>query len=317
MILDNAIILICSMMRTFEKKKIENAIEIENEEDEEYRVRSAVVTTIACCRAKDGQSPTPVLSILEEILQGEDESVMTNLVTLEESKLIKRKKLRKTVQHQAALNEDDAIVYTERNLSEEISELAYVSSSLIAETLLALCYINASPRLIEDPATGRASQSKANHPVIPLMQACYRWLQWDLYKEDIRLEAEMMNMTGVGKSSTIAPCAITAFCALTILRQVTTDSDADSTNLSDKKKKRKSESISRMIDDATSVQYYVDIFDARPFRADATRAAAAQAITCLCCAVNRNDDGEDPIGLLTALEFLLSRILGELNKTEI
>ena len=292
--------------------EIENAIEIENEEDEEYRIRSSVVTAIACCRAKDGQSPPLVLTILEEILQGEDESVMRNLVTLEESRLIEKKKIRKFTEKQELTNQDDQIVNTERNLYDEIADLPYVSSSLIGETLLALCYVNASPRLIEDPATGKAFQSKANHPVIPLMQACYRWLQWDLYKEDIRLESEMLNMTGIGSNSTIAPCAITGLCALALLRQVTTDVDADITNTSEKGKKRKNENISKMIDDATSVQYYVEIFDARPIRADATRAAAAQAITCLCCAVNRTDNNdEDPLGLLTALEFLLSRILGK------
>lgn len=292
------------------EEEIENAIEIENEEDEEYRVRSAVVTAIACCRAKDGQSPPLVLSILEEILQGEDESVMTNLVTLEEGKLIEKKKMRKDVEQLKSMHED-GIMNVERNLCEEIKELPYVSSSLIGETLLSLCYVNASPRLIEDPATGKASQSKANHPVTPLMQACYRWLQWDLYKEDIRLEADMENMTGVGKSSTIAPCAITGLFSLALLRQVTTDVDADGTNTTDNNKKRKYESVYKMINDATSVQYYMDIFDARPIRAETTRAAAAQAITCLCCAVNRIDNGEDPTGLLKALEFLLSRILGE------
>ena len=280
---------------------IENAIEIEQEEDEEYRVRSAVITAIACCRAKDGQSPPLVLSILEKILKNEDESVMENLVTMEEGRLVEKKKMRKTVEQQESLNGEDAIAYAERNLCEEIVDLPYVSSSLIGETLLSLCYVNASPRLIEDPATGKASQSTANHPVIPLMQACHDWLQWDLYKEDIRLEAEMTNMTSVGKSSIIAPCAITALCSLGLLRQVTTDLDADITNTGDKSKKRKNESVIRLIDDATRVQFYIDIFDARPIRADATRAAAAQAITCLCCAMNRTDNGEDPTGLLKAL----------------
>lgn len=290
------------------------AIDIEQEEDEEYRVRSAVVTAIACCRAKDGETPVRVLSTLEEILQGEDESVIRNLVSLEEAQLIeKKKKIRKKVYQNESFYEEDAIVYEERNLRDEIIELPYSSSSLIGETLLSLCYVNARPRLIEDPTTGKASQSKANHPVIPLMHACYRWLQWDLYKENIRLEDEMVNMTGIGKCSNIAPCAITGLCSLALLRQVTTDSDADNMNTSnDRSKKRKNESISKMVDDATSVQYYIEIFNARPIRSDATRAAAAQAITCLCCAVDRTENrDEDPTGLLKALNFLLDSILGK------
>ncbi len=291
---------------------IVSAIEIEQEEDEEYRVRSAVVTAIACCRAKDGQSPPLVLSFLEEILQGEDESVVNNLVTLEEARLIEKKKLRRKIEQQESLAAEDGIVNVERNLYEELHDLPFVSSSLIAETLLSLCHVNASPRLIEDPATGRVSQSKANHPIIPLMQVCYRWLQWDLYKEDIRLEIETVNMTGHGKSSAIAPSAITALFSMGLLRQVTTDSDADTTLNVDNTKKRKNESISKMIDDATSVQYYMDIFNARPLRTDAIRAAAAQAITCLCCAVDRNDNGgDDATGLLKALNFLLNSILGK------
>ena len=293
------------------KEVIESAIEIEQEEDEEYRVRAAVVTAIACCRAKDGQSPPLVLSILEDILQGEDENVITNQVTLEEGQLIERKKIRKKLDEMNSCEDEDAIVYAERNLCDEMTELPYSSSSLIGQTLLSVCYVNASPRLIEDPATGKASQSKANHPVIPLMQACHRWLQWDLYKEDIRLVDQMATKTGIGRNSIIAPCAITGLCSLALLRQVTTDSDADSTNVGDKNKKRTNESISKMIDDATSVEYYMEIFDTRPVRADATRAAAAQAITCLCCAVDRLDDGNDPTGLLSALEFLLDRILGK------
>jgi hypothetical protein len=291
---------------------IESAIEIEQEEDEEYRVRSAVITAIACCRAKDGQSPPLVLSFLEEILQGEDDSVVSNLVTLEEGQLIEKKKIRKKIEQQEVLAAEDGLVNVERNLNEELYDLPYASSSLIAETLLSLCHVNASPRLIEDPTTGKVSQSKANHPIIPLMQACYRWLQWALYKEDIRLEVETVNMTGVGKSSAIAPSAITALYSMGLLRQVTTDSDADTTLNVDSTKKRKNESISKMIDDATSVQYYMDIFNARPFRTDAIRAAAAQAITCLCCAVDRNGNGGDnPTGLLKALNFLLNSVLGK------
>ena len=297
------------------KEVIERAIEIEPEEDEEYRVRSSVVIAIACCRAKDGQTPPLVLSFLEEILQGDDDCAVTNLLTLEEGQLIRKKKAPKIHEQEESLTGEDTMVIAERNLFEEINDIPYTTSSLIAETLLSLCYINASPSLIEDPTTGKISQSKANHPVIPLMQLCYRWLQWDLYKEDIRLESEMANKTGIGKFSVIAPCAITGLCSLALLRQVTTDSDTDTAKLTDTNKKRMQESISRMIDDATSVQYYIDIFNARPIRSDAIRAAAAQAITCLCCAVDRNETDDDARGLLKALQFLLECILGKFKET--
>ena len=293
------------------ERVVESAISVEKEEDEEHRVRSAAITAIACCRAKDGQTPPLVLRMLEEILAGGDEAVIMNQMSLEENRLIEKKKLRKTLDDQDISNDEDAMVYTERDLYEEIEELPYSSAFLIGETLLSVCYVNASPKLIEDPTTGKASQSRAHHPVIPLMQACYRWLQWDLYKEDVWLEDEMINMTGMGRNSIIASCAITALYSLALLRQITTDSDADVTHNADKSKKRKSDAVHKMIDDATSVQYYIDIFDAKPFRADSTRVAAAQAITCLCCAVDRNDDGVDATGLLKALNFLLNRILGE------
>jgi len=286
---------------------IENAIEIEQEEDEEYRVRSAVITAIASCRAKDGQSPVLVISILEKILQCQDESVTTNLVSLEESRLIEKKKKRKTVTSQQIL--DDNAVYSERNLRDEFKDLPYVSSSLIAETLLSLCYVNASPNVIEDPTTGKHIQSKAKHPVIPLMEACQRWLEWDLYKEDIQCEDEVVNMTGIGRNSVIAPNAITGLCSLALLRQVTTDADTDNTDKTEPSNKRKIDRVAEMIQNVTSAQYYIDIFDSTPVRADTTRAAAAQAVTCLCCAADRIPNDRDSIGLLTALEFLLERIL--------
>ncbi len=301
------------------ERVVENAINVEKEEDEEHRVRAAAITAIACCRAKDGQTPLLVLRMLEDILQSEDDAVVMNQMSLEENRLIERKKVRKTVEEPEISKGEDAIVYTERNLYQEIEDLPYSSASLIGDTLLSVCYVNASPKVIEDPTTGKASQYKGHHPVIPLMQACYRWLQWDMYKEDVWLEAEMNNMTGIGRNSIIASCAITGLCCLALLRQITTDSDADATYNSDKSKKRKkSDQIYKMIDEATSVQYYIDIFDTKPFRADSTRIAAAQSVVSLCCAVDRNDHGgEEATGLLKALNFLLSRILGMLLMTNI
>ena len=64
-----------------------------------------------------------------------------------------------------------------------------------------------------------------------------------------------------------------------------------------------------MVTKATSTQYYLEILDSNPQKSDGTRAAAAQAIACLCCAADRNEE-QEAVGLLTALELLLERILG-------
>ena len=65
-----------------------------------------------------------------------------------------------------------------------------------------------------------------------------------------------------------------------------------------------------MVTKATSTQYYLEILDSNPQKSDGTRAAAAQAIApCLCCAAGRNEE-QEAVGLLTALELLLERILG-------
>jgi hypothetical protein len=62
----------------------------------------------------------------------------------------------------------------------------------------------------------------------------------------------------------------------------------------------------------STAQFYVDIFDTEPQRNDLTRAACAQAIVCVCCAADRFEkESVQPVGLLTALEFLLDRIIGK------
>ncbi len=285
---------------------INDSVSIEREEDEEYRVRSAVVTAIATIRAKDGLTPTSVIKVLEKILQGNDESISVNWESIEEGRCIREKRQKRKSQEGREDHKYDATM--EKWIS-DISELPYQCSSLIADALLALCYINARPDLVDDPVTGKQVQSKAKHPCVPLMEICYRWLEWDLYKETLRIENEMEKMSISGRS-VIAPCAITALCSLALLRQCTTDSSVDKSSHANRGQASKSEQ-SKIIDDASNPQFYIDIFDSRPPRNDAIRAAAAQAVLCLCCAIDRTEHPE-PVGLLNGLEFTLKRMLGKL-----
>lgn len=287
---------------------IEHCHSIEKEEDEEYRVRSAVVTAIASIRARDGATPPIVLDVLSKILQGDDESGSIKLESIEEERFIRKKRRRKDAEDS---NENDSSLYTDEQLYfEGIEELPYSSTSLIADAILALCYINARPELVDDPMTGKQVQSSADHPCIPLMKSCFRWLQWDLYKETIQIETEMKQLSSIGRNSTIAPCAITALYSLVLLRQSTTDSAVSLRKSAETiAQKRKREQDIEFIEKVTTTDFYIQIFDDIPLRPDSTRSAAAQAILCLCCAGDRNNASEEPIGLLTGLEFILERIL--------
>ena len=288
---------------------IEQAHSIEKEEDEEYRVRSSVITAIASIRAKDGLTPPLVLDVLHKILQAVDELGPVPIQSVDEDRLIRNKKQRRH-------KDDDTYSPPEKlaqqRLFEDIKEIPYSSSSLIADSLLALCYINSRPDLVDDPVTGKQIQSNADHPCIPLMESCFRWLQWDLYKETINIESQMKQLSPTGRTSSIAPCAITALYSLALLRQSTTDSIVDSMAKKSEPgtQKRKREAITNLIETASTTDFYVEIFDARPARPDTTRAAAAQAILCLCCASDR-DNVDEPVGLLSGLEFALERMLGK------
>ena len=97
---------------------IEHAYSTEREEDEEYRVRSAVVTAIASVRAMDGMSPPLVLDVLHKILQSDDESSPVTLNNIEEERLIHNKKRRKEnndesiIQHKPARSSQFAKCYS-------------------------------------------------------------------------------------------------------------------------------------------------------------------------------------------------------------
>lgn len=289
---------------------LEEADEVEVEEDEEYRVRSAVITAIASVRAKDGMTPSSSLQFLETILDAVDAEMVGNLVSPDEEVYLEKRR-RKIDTEEKRENEDES-----NDLNDgTISSMPYVSSMLVADALLALCHVNVSPTLITDPSTGKPVQSTAEHPATKLMETCRRWLDWELYRENIRSEIETESRTGISGTcyETVAACAITALSSLAILRQSTTDRQdepnieaaANSSTMTSEEKYRREK-----LDEAATAPFYMSIFDHKPLRSDVTRAACAQAIACICCAADRfENESKKPTGLLTALEFILERIV--------
>lgn len=289
------------------KGAIEFADEVEIEEDEEYRVRSACVTAIASIRAQDGMTPNAVLEFLEEVLLSDDKAAVGSLLLPEEEEQLKKK------QDQAL---DDEVLYNRRIIGpndEDVSNLPYVSVSLVADALLALCCINVRPQCDFEPTTGRRSTTKSDHPILPLMKLCLGWLDWDLERIRLRGRTNKADVCGIGDAcfNSVAPCAITALCQMALLKQITTPAPVpggdDDSMFASRRKLEGNE-----LDKATTSQFYIDIFDDKLVRSDAIRAAAAQSVVCLCLAIDRNDDTKkEPLGLLTSLEFILDRILGK------
>jgi len=301
---------------------IEVADAIQFEEDEEYRVRSAVVTAIASIRAKDGRTPPAAIRFLTNILSSGDGSIAGNVIPPNEDSLVRKKRLRRSIDQEENGDEDQA---DGSDWAEDIMNAPYVSATSLADSLLALCHVNVRLAQLDDPAVGGPTTStpSSQHPILPLMALCHRWLEWDLYREDVRLEAEADTMTGIGSGcySTVSACAITALVSLALLRQSTSDAGLPevpaaeeikrdgSSGSPSKRKVRDDDNHHTKAEQASTAKYYAEIFDSRPLRADTTRAAAAQAVTCICCAADRlNDQSTDSLGLLTALEFLLDRI---------
>ena len=285
---------------------LEEADEVEVEEDEEYRVRSAVITAIASIRAKDGMTPDPVLRFLETVLKANDADMISNLANPEEEILMERKR-RKMNDHTIEGEDEESDDEVEDIVA---TSIPYASTMLISDALLALCHINVSPSFITDPTTGKQVQSTARHPVSNLMEVSRRWLDWELYRESVRKHLESKSLAGVSGVcyDTIAPSAITALYTLSILRQSTTDPPATSTKIQDSSAESKERF--RKLDEVASASFYISIFDSKPQRSDVTRAACAQAVACVCCAADRfESDTKKPVGLLTALEFMFERIV--------
>lgn len=282
------------------KNAIEFADEVEIEEDEEYRVRSSCITAIASIRAQDGMTPPAVLNFLQEVLVSGDKAAHGSLLLPKEEELLKKKQ-------EQALNDELANI---RRIigpnDDDVSNLPYVSLSLVADALLALCNVHV-----------RQSEFNVNeeHPIIPLMETCRSWLDWDLERLRIKIVKNKAHVTGFGEAcqSNIAPCAITALCHMAILKQISSISSADEPQNIDSTVGSKRKIGQSKLDEPTRAQFYVDIFNAQPSLPDATRAAAAQAFVCICLAADRSEGTvKEPLGLLTSLEFLLDGILGEL-----
>lgn len=285
---------------------LKSSEELEMEEDEEYRVRSSVVTSIACVRAKDGLTPPIAIQLLESVLESEDAEMVGNRVIADEDLLIEET-FRKMKARVGGSPETEGNSELE---DRSTVSLSYVSSMLVADSLLALCHVNAMPAIITDPATGKTVQSSAVHPLSRLLKVARSWLEWELYRENIRLEIAQETQSGVSGNcnDVIAACAIIALSNLAILKQSTTDKEASSSSEEAEAPSKKD----RSDEDIFSAKFYIEIFDSKPIRNDLTRAACAQALTCICCAADRFEKpGVQPVGLITALEFLLNRINGE------
>jgi hypothetical protein len=281
------------------KSALECAEVVELEEDEEYRVRSAVVTSIACIRAKDGLTPTVAIKFLETVLESEDAEMVGNIVFDDENRIIEEV-YKNSMARKGLERSDDDPIQTEPPLS-------YCSSQLVADTLLALCHVNAMPAVFTDPASGKSIQSTGEHPMYRLFKVARSWLEWELYRENIRFEIAESTNTGISGNcyDTIAACAIIAISNMVILIQSTTDVLVSNKNGT-------TSNTNELIQPVASSKFYIDIFDSEPIRNDLTRAACAQALSCICCAADRLEmDNVEPVGLLTSLEFLLDRIIGK------
>ena len=112
----------------------------------------------------------------------------------------KRRKRTENDDSEESDDEEDFVV------EQQILDAPYVSSHIIADVLLSLCHINCRPAVIMD-SSGVAVQVNAAHPILPLMKGCHRWLEWELYKELIRIES---NENFANCSTITAACAITS-----------------------------------------------------------------------------------------------------------
>jgi hypothetical protein len=279
------------------KVALEAAESVELEEDEEYRVRTAVVTAVACIRAKDGLTPPVAVQFLETVLEAEDAEMEGSLVYNNEQQLIEET-FKKA---QARIGGESSISDSNIDQGKSAPSLSYVSSMLLADALLATCQVNAVPTVFTDPSSGKLVQSKGAHPLSRLLKAASSWLEWELYRENIRLELANETQCGISGNNqdTVAACAILAVSNLAIHIQSTTE-----TPLAE-------DEVTILLKNAASAKFYMDIFDSEPHRNDLTRAACAQAISCVCCAADRFEkEDSEPVGLLASLEFLLDRILG-------
>ena len=282
------------------RTSLERAEDVETEEDEEYRVRSACVTAIASIRAQDGQTPDAAIQFLEAVLEAEDASMTPSVICRDDESMVEqhfiKMKAERNKKRKNDLNDDFESVPS--------PFLSYNSGMLVADTLLATCHVNVWPSVYTDPTTGTTVQVSGKHPVAKLMDLAQGWLEWELYRERIRaefVEKESWTVIGGNCFDVVAACAIVALASLAILKQCTTTTPTTT----------KSANVGK-IEPVATAEYYAAILDLKPVRNDLTRAAAAQAMTCVCCAADRFEVESAPaVGLLSALEILLDTIAHE------
>ena len=69
---------------------LEEAEDVAIEEDEVYRVRSAVVTSIVSICARDDHTPAMILRFLETVLLSRDGAALKNVSTMEDNTFTKK-----------------------------------------------------------------------------------------------------------------------------------------------------------------------------------------------------------------------------------
>lgn len=258
---------------------LEDAEDVELEEDEEYRCRISAVTAIAAVRAKDGFTPRLVIQFLESVLSSDDDDIACHIVYPDEELVAERRKASPS----QTCNYDVG--------------LSYERGCLVAGALLAACYVNTQVPTLVDPSTGRTVLQKESHPVDELLRLARDRLEWELYREKVRRDMYTKDAApsfGGTSRGVVSSSAVLATAILAIQKQCTTDPSL---------------STSAELPEANAT-FYSDIYDARTTN-DTTRAACAQAILCVCCAADRFENKESPpIGLLAALDFVLDRIAG-------
>ncbi len=325
----------------------------EIEEDEEYRIRSAVITAISCIRAKDGQTPPLVIEFLETLLPVCDGAVFSSSLT----KSLGNRAMPPSNETKTATCEAP---HYPAILPDHNRDFPFIDPILVANTLLSLCNVNMRPVTLtgmhddvvmgdvpmidkssttsivaHDQFSHTAAPVPLQHPIQKLLDICRCWLDWALYQETIsyRFDSEVLTGIGVGFFSIISPASITALCSLALLKQSTSAAGALKNENEEEKneialedcmeidgadyprievKTTAKSNVTYETEEAATAHFYINIFESLPPKADITRAAAAQAVTCICCAADRFKTGnEEALGLLTSLEFLLDGILGE------
>ena len=164
-------------------RKNSQTLEFKWEEDEEYKVKTAVVTSIACIRARDGQSPQVALDFLLKVLKT------------------------RSGERCAAPGVPQGCPNSFKLLGDKLAQDMDLSN-YVSENYLACCYVNINKTEV---------LPGIRHPVLGLMEECHGRLELELFLQLKREEGG----GGGGWDTTEAPVAtscITAPCTLALLK---------------------------------------------------------------------------------------------------